>query len=229
MRGIDISNWQAGLIPSALDIDFCICKATGGTHFVDPSCDGFIQNCIQHSIPWGFYHFANDGIYSDPSDEARFFISNCDNYFCHGIPILDWEVDVDVNWVNRFVNIVHSETGIWPWIYANPWRFNQGSVESNCMRWVASYPDWYRPPLRMELPDPPETDGLVGAWQFASDGQVDGYDGNLDVDVFYGDLTAWCKYGGIAIKPKPQPEPQPEPQRHIMEDDDYKITIERKK
>lgn len=223
MRGIDVSNWQEGLVPSSLPIDFCIAKATGGTHFVDPCCDGFVQDCIASGIPFGFYHFANDGAYSEAYDEALFFIENCKGYFGKGIPVLDWEVDVDIEWVNTFVNIVHSETGIWPWIYANPWRFNQGGVEANCMRWVASYPDWYKPSLRCDLPEPPEADGLVGAWQFASDGQVDGYDGNLDVNVFYGDVEAWNKYAGVSA-----PAPEPTPDVHVMEDGEYKVTIERR-
>ena len=45
MQGIDISNWQEGLNVHALDIDFCICKATEGVNFVDTTCDGFIQQC----------------------------------------------------------------------------------------------------------------------------------------------------------------------------------------
>ena len=227
MRGIDISNWQAGVTPSALDIDFCICKATGGTHFVDAYCDGFIQDCIKHDIPWGFYHFANDGVYSDAADEAKFFIDNCYNYFGHGIPVLDWEVnDVDVNWVNRFVNIVHSETGIWCWIYANPWRFNQGGVEPNCMRWIAAYPDVYKPSIDYDPGEPPETDGLVGCWQFASDGQVPGGNGqNFDVNVFYGDKIAWNKYAGVTEHNNPEPKPS---NSHVLEDSEYKVTIERK-
>lgn len=224
MRGIDISNWQAGIIPSNLSIDFCICKATGGTHYIDPYCDGFIQDCIKHNIPWGFYHFGNDGVYDDAPDEAYFFMKNCENYFGHGIPILDWECDsISVNWVNTFVNIIHSETGIWPWIYANPWRFNQGGVESNCMRWVAAYPNIYKPSIDYDPGEPPETDGLVGCWQFASDGQVPGYNGDLDINIFYGDLTAWNKYAGVTNTQEPV-----KPTQHILEDSEYKVTIERK-
>lgn len=221
LRGIDVSNWQEGLVPSKLEIDFCICKATGGSHFVDKCCDGFIQDCVKHGIPFGFYHFANDGVYAEPETEARFFIDNCENYFGRGIPVLDWEVDVDVNWVNRFVKYVHDETGVWPWIYANPWRFNQGGVEPNCMRWIASYPNVLRPSIDYDPGEPPETDGLVGCWQFASDGQVPGYWGDLDVNVFYGDEIAWNKYVGKTIT-------KPEPEKHVLEDDSYRITVERK-
>ena len=224
LHGIDISNWQAGIIPSSLSIDFCISKATGGTHYIDPYCDGFIQDCIKHNIPWGFYHFGNDGVYDDAADEAFFFMKHCKNYFGYGIPILDCECDsINVDWVNTFVNIIHSETGIWPWIYANPWRFNQGGVEPNCMRWIAAYPNIYKPSIDYDPGEPPETDGLVGCWQFASDGQVPGYNGDLDVNIFYGDLNAWNKYAGVTNSQEPL-----KPIVHILEDSNYKITIERK-
>ena len=78
MRGIDVSNWQAGLVPSELGIDFCIAKATEGTNFVDSYCDGFVQNCIEHDILWGFYHFARE---NEPEEEAEFFVENCTGYF----------------------------------------------------------------------------------------------------------------------------------------------------
>ena len=218
MRGIDISSWQAGInLPACMDdFDFCIIKATGGTAYVNPYCDTWVQECIKAGKPWGFYHFGNDNGYNSASDEARFFIENCWNYFGHGIPILDWEVnDINAEWVNTFVNIVHSETGIWCWVYGNPWRFNQGGVEPNCGRWIASYPDMYRPSIYAELPECPSCDGLVCAWQFASDSWLPHYGGNLDASVFFGNEEAWAKYAGYWIDIKPEPEPQPEPDFNI--------------
>ena len=224
MRGIDISNWKEGLVPSMLDIEFCICKATEGIDFVDWCCDGFIQNCIDNEIPFGFYHFAGN---DDPETEATFFMSVTQNYWGHGIPILDWETTQNVDWVNKFVRKIHYEKGIWPWIYGNPWRFNQGGVEENCMRWIAAYPNVIHPTLDYDPGEPPETDGLVGCWQFASDGVVPGYEGDLDIDVFYGDLNAWNAYCGKQPSTVNPPETQINTQ--VLENDDYKITVERKK
>lgn len=211
LRGIDISSWQGDgnidmnvILPQC---DFMISKATGGTHYVNPYCDGFIEKAKENGKPWGFYHYGNeDGIYCQAFDEAMYFIQNCYNYFGHGIPILDWERDsIDASWVNTFVNIVHSETGIWPWIYGNAWRFTP-EVEQNCGRWVASYPSsLLYPNLRVELPEPPEVDGLMCAWQFASDGRIAGYDGNLDFSIFYGDEDAWGRYAGYVLAEPSEP------------------------
>ena len=112
MRGIDISNWQVGLDISKLDIDFCIAKATEGIGYVDPSCDNFIQQCIEKNILWGFYHFARE---NNPEDEAEFFYENCKGYINHGIPVLDYETEnySNVEWCERFINHFHELSGIW--------------------------------------------------------------------------------------------------------------------
>lgn len=233
LSGIDISNHQGDngielekVLPY---VDFCIVKATGGTHFVDEYCDGFIRQCIQQGKLWGFYHFANDGVYSSAEEEAQFFYDNCKNYFGNGIPILDWEVDVGVGWVNHFVNKIHALTGVWCWIYGNPWRFTQGDVEENCARWVAAYPGWIIcPEPGFDPGEPPDCPGLVAAWQYASDGFIPAYSGNLDMNVYYGDCDSWHKYSVGDNTDFPDPEPPDETDVHVMEDDFYRVTIERK-
>lgn len=223
LRGIDISNWQAGLDGEAVfpNVDFVICKATEGVSFVDAYCDGWIQKCRSMGKPWGFYHFAGS---NQPVDEAVHFINNTSNYFGNGIPVLDWEGDQSVAWVNKFVRKVHEQTGIWPWIYANPWRFNQGGVEPNCGRWIASYPDVIRPGLDYDPGEPPETEGLVCCWQYASDGDVPGYAGNLDVNHFFGDGASWNAYAGVPSSVQPEATTD----QSVLENGKYRVTIEQK-
>lgn len=223
LRGIDISNWQSGLDVSSLQgVDFVICKATEGTGFVDSYCDGWVQQCRSLGKPWGFYHFAG---YATAVTEATFFINNTSNYFGEGIPVLDWEGDQTVSWVNEFVEVVHDQTGVWPWIYANPWRFNQGGVNENCMRWVASYPDVAHPSFEQaESWDCPETQGLVGCWQFCSDGRVAGYTGMLDCNLFYGSVGAWEAYAHVPNSVQPD---KPSGQS-VLENDEYRVVVERK-
>ena len=226
MNGIDISNWQGGLDPDSVfpNVDFVLCKATEGTGFVDSYCAGWVQWCITHGKPWGFYHFAGD---AGATEEADFFIENCSNYFGGGIPVLDWETNQSVEWVNEFVARIIDRTGITPWIYANPWRFNQGGVDSRCGRWVAAYPDVVNPPVSYDPGEPPYTDGLICCWQFASDGQVPGYVGNLDVDVFYGDENAWRAYAGASSLEQPF-EPEKPTNQSVLENEKFRVTIEEK-
>lgn len=226
---IDISNHQgrAGLTdlsPLLPQVDAVIVKATQGTNFVDGYCDRYIQQLIAVGKPWGFYHFAGNG---SPAQEAHWFYKNCSNYFGHGIPILDWEGEQSVDWVNQFVNQIYGDTAIWPWIYGNPWRFNQGGVEPNCMRWLAAYPNIQHPTFtQAETWEPPSTNGVVGAWQFCSDGRLNGWNGNLDCNLFYGDETAWDKYAGVAHKPE-SPEQPSEPEWKVTESSEGKIILEK--
>lgn len=226
---IDISNHQgrAGLTdlsPLLPQVGGVIVKATEGDAFVDKYCDRYVQQLIKANKPWGFYHFAKGG---SPAQEAYWFYKNCSNYFGHGIPILDWEGEQSVDWVNQFVNQIYGDTAIWPWVYGNPWRFNQGGVEPNCMRWIAAYPSIAHPTFdQAETWKPPSADGVVGAWQFCSDGRLSGWGGDLDCDLFYGDESAWLKYAGVAQKPVEPVVPE-SPEWKVTESSEGKIVLEK--
>lgn len=206
LKVLDISNWQKGIDVNVLSgVDAIICKATEDIDYVDPYCDGFYQAAKNRGLLRGFYHFAGN---SDPIAEADFFIAHTENYFNDGIAVLDWEGNQSVEWVNKFVNRVHDRMGVWPVIYANPWRFNQGGVEANCGRWVASYPEVTSPTFEQASNwDYPSVDGTVVGWQFCSDGHVSGYAGNLDCSVFYIDANGWTAYANASEVPSYIPEP----------------------
>lgn len=214
--------------PALTGADAVVVKATEGINFVDPYCDSVVQQAIANGMPWGFYHFAGDGA---AIEEATHFIRNTIDYFGHGIPVLDWEGAQSVEWINEFVSEVYSSTHVWPWIYANPWRFNQGGVNQNCARWVASYPDVASPTWSQAQDwECPAADGNVVAWQFCSDGAVNGIAGNVDLDLFYGDKEQWMAYARGDNRPdnsgndaRPNPDDVA-----TLENDMYKVTIERK-
>lgn len=206
LKGIDISNWQAGINLSAVapNVDFVIVKATEGIGFVDKQCDKFFQEAKRLGKKLGFYHFART---NNAVAEADFFYRNTKNYFGQAIPILDWEVDDSVVWVNEFVNRIHELSGVWCWVYANPWRFNQGTVELNCGRWIAGYP-YAITDIAYGIKNPLPTfykpkNGIVCAWQFTSSCRLSGYNGTLDANVFYGDAAAWDAYCGAASSTQP--------------------------
>ena len=196
MRGIDVSNWQEGLIPSELEIDFCIAKATEGLGYVDPYCDTFIQNCIDNNILWGFYHFARK---NNPEDEAQFFYDNCKNYFTHGIPVLDYETSNydNVEWCERFIEKLHELSGIWCLLYISAYRcaeYVESWIPEKCGLWVAGYPysmtDW----TDNAMPYDTYPFSVVAIWQFTSSLDLPNYWGMLDGDIAYMDKEAWIKY-----------------------------------
>lgn len=210
MNFVDISNWQGNnnlkISEIANEIDAVICKATEGTYYVDPYCDDFIEQAKAHGKLWGFYHFAAQG---NPIHEADFFIDNCRNYFGNGIPCLDWESGQSVDWVNKFVRRVHDVTGVWCWIYSWPRSFANGDVEQNCGRWVCEWPsELLYPDFSVDTGVVPECQGLMCAWQFASDGRIGEYYANLDLNRFFGDEIAWKSYAkGSPVEEEPPDEP----------------------
>ena len=203
MRGIDISNWQKGLIPSSLDIDFCICKATEGLGYTDPSCDVFVQNCIDNNILWGFYHFARE---NNPEEEAQYFYDNCRNYFKHGIPILDYETDNYNNreWCERFIQKVYELSGVWCIIYISAYRcmqYNGSWIPEKCGLWVAGYP-WENPNWTdEEMPYGIYPWEFCAMWQFTSSLIIPGFWEKLDGDIAYMDENAWLKYANSTGTP----------------------------
>lgn len=234
LRFIDISG-NNSLSPSDVksSIDAVMIKATEGTTHVSSACDPDVQDARRSGIPWGFYHYARD---NGAIAEADFFYRNCRNYFGEGIPCLDWEEGQSASWVNEFVRRIHELSGVWPWIYASKAMFNSHTgVEPNCGRWVAQWPGSSADTFSEaeSKPKPKLNEGLVCAWQFTNKGKLEGYLGNLDLDLFYGDEEAWGKYanpdastgdaGGCDDSPDGDV-----PAASVLENDEYKVTIERR-
>ena len=196
MRGIDISNWQDGIDISSLDIDFCICKATEGLGYVDYTCDGFIQDCKENKLLWGFYHFARE---NEPEEEAEFFYDNCKNYFNHGIPVLDYETENFDNceWCERFIQRLYELSGVWCLLYISAsrcWQYEDSWIPEKCGLWVAGYPYVMTTWTDDEMPYNVYPFNIVAIWQFTSSLIIPGFWEKLDGDIAYMDKEAWMKY-----------------------------------
>ena len=216
MNGIDISNWQAGINLSNIAFDFLIARATEGIGCVDKYCDGYIQQAIKLGKPFGFYHFARPT--NDPIREAEFFYNSCRGYFGKGIPILDWESGntSSVTWAKRWLDRVYQLSGVKPVIYmsesvvnANNWS---AVAAADYGLWVAKYRD-NNPDYNYNMANAGSRPHVKWwkfycMWQWTSSGRLNGYNGNLDCDVFYGDRSTWDAYVGKSTSAtKPQPKP----------------------
>ena len=199
MNGIDISNYQATLDLAKVPCDFVIVKATQGTSYVNPSCDKHVQQALKLNKPFGVYHYIS-GV--GATAEADYFIDNCKNYIGHGILCLDWESNQNNEWGNEsylesVVDRIKTRTGINPIIYVQASRYQQVKAvadRQNCGLWIAQY-------ANNNTTGYQTTPWNEGAYtcairQYASNGHLNGYDGALDLDKFYGDLNAWNKYAG---------------------------------
>lgn len=207
MNGIDISRWQKDIQLSRVPCDFVIVKATQGTGYVSPTYKQQITSAEALGKYLGVYHYASSG---GATAEAEHFLQTVADYIGKAILVLDWEGEQNANFNNPsyaldFLNYVKKRTGITPFIYMS---------KSVCRqyKWDASFPLWcaqYRNQQSSGYQAQPWTDAKgFGAWQspkifqYSSKGQLDGYSGNLDLDLAYMDGSEWLSYaqGKVIVK-----------------------------
>lgn len=197
--------------------DFVICKSTEGLKFVDKFCDKFMVIAQGAGKQVGFYHFARPE-WNSAKAEADFFLRQTKGYFGKGIPVLDWESSgkSNVKWAKEWLDYIYDKTGVKPVIYMSESvvnAFNWKAVaDTGYGLWVARYRD-YNIDRNYDM----STCGkkpvvkwwsFYMMWQWTSVGRLDGYSGNLDCDVFYGDGNAWDAYvrcaqittGGVEVE-----------------------------
>jgi len=217
MNFIDIASYQSGINLDTVfeqnPLDGLIIKATEGTYYVNTYCDPWVQYCRQHNRPWGFYHFLSG---HDPVAEARYFVMHCKNYFHDGLPCADYEGAIvsayGTYYLRKWLEAVYAETGVKPLVYCNLATI-QGDVNGFKSIADAGYPLWLAQwigNITNFTEHPPQSGSYapfskITVHQYSDKGRLNGYNGNLDLDIFYGDLDDWDRMVG-----KKEPEPAPE-------------------
>lgn len=201
LKGIDISSWQSNLNISNIadEIDFCIVKATEGIGYTDPSCESFVQGCIENGLLWGFYHFARE---NDPCAEAEYFYNECRGYIGHGVPVLDYETEnIDnADWCENFCQAFFELSGVWPVIYISASRIPEYSdswLPEKCGLWIAGYPYAAKVYTYDVMPYDIGAWNFCALWQFTSSLRLWGYGADLDGNFAYMDADAWQKYADV--------------------------------
>lgn len=212
MNGIDISHWQNGIDLSKIKCDFVIAKATEGTTITDKSLDTFLKQAQKLGKCLGFYHFARPES-NDAIKEAQYFYKATKNYYGKGIPVLDWESKGKANiaWAKKWLDEIYRLTGVKPLIYMSTSVVNSydwsNIAKAGYGLWVAQYRDNTidRNYDMTNAGSKPKVKywPTYAMWQWTSKGRLDGYSGDLDCDIFYGNKTAWNKYAGITNTSKP--------------------------
>ena len=227
LNGIDISSWQTGINLHQVPCDFVIIKATGGVGYVNPDCDRAFQQALKAGKKLGVYHYAREkGCKGSALDEADFFVQNTAGYIGKAILVLDWEEEngLGAGWAKTWLDRVWQRTGVKPLIYMSKSvcrEYDWSSVAS------AGYDLWcaqYAGNNETGYQSGPWTDAKgIGAfpymalYQYTASGRLDGWNGRLDLNVFYGDETAWDKYAG-AGSAGAEEEKEPEKGNVILAD-----------
>lgn len=205
LNGIDISSWQASISISDVPGDFVIVKGTEGTSYTSPNMEDQADQTLACGKLLGLYHFARTG---DAYSEADYFVDHAASLYSDAALFLDYESDALNNgtgWAYNFLRRVQERTGKIPGVYMSKsvCRSQDWSsvAEAGYPLWVAQYAN----NNRMGYTDSPWADSNgYGAWegpaifQYTSSGQLNGYSGNLDLNLFYGDEDTWNQlfYGG---------------------------------
>lgn len=205
MNGIDVSNWQRGINVSQMqDVEFVIAKATEGTTYVNPDCDRVYRDARGSGKKTGVYHFARQG---DAIAQAKYFVDHISGYIGQSVLVLDYEssaVDQGVGWAKDWLDAVYNMTGVKPVIYMSNsvvHRYDWTEVAKNYSLWNAGYYAGYNtiygfvdnPPLHYNLGAFSDNTAL---YQYTSSGRLNGWSGNLDLNIFYGDVTDWDALAG---------------------------------
>ena len=217
LNGIDVASYQSDTVTCTVqDYDFAVVKLTQGTGYRNPKSAAQLT-CAQHrGKKIGAYHYAAGG---DPVAEADFFIAALGGWRGQALLALDFEMGGNKvyysatagDWIRTFVNRVHAATGVWPAIYLPESGVDKvpADVRANCAIWPAAYATMNPTGWQSQ----PWHGGKFGEAmrQYTSDGVLAGYDGRLDLDIFYGDAAAWDAYarggtsGTATVIPAPKP------------------------
>lgn len=224
LNGIDISKYQAGIDLKAVPSDFVIIGTSDGS-YINPVADQQVQAAKAAGKLVGVYHYFRN----DPITEARFWAQHTKGYQDgRTVFFIDAETDHPnlPTVTKQFGDEFHRITGIKPVVYTY-WRLLQGHnwqalVDADYGLWGAWYP-LLNQPAGYTIPakdNPPYWGGKMMAWQYTSAGRLPGWNGDLDLNVFYGDKAAWLRYAAKngkvttppkapAVKPTPAPAPKP--------------------
>ena len=227
LNGIDIASYQGALDLSKISADFVFIKATEGSSYVNPTFRKHANQALALGKRFGLYHFVDSRV--SPEAQADFFLSQVGDYIGKAALMLDWENN-DVTGVNnlakgpafakRFLDRIYQRTGVRPMIYMSRsvvHTYDWSSVaQSGYQLWCAQYLYKYydttngingfvQNPDRGSYGSHGKND--FGAWgsqpsmyQYTSTGKLDGWNGFLDFNVFYGTGSDWDKLTGSVGK-----------------------------
>lgn len=209
----DISDNQGDINNTLVPGDAVFIKATEGVGYTDPDCDANYQQAKGAGKLLGVYHFARpDG--NAAVDEAKWFVSQIQGYIGEAILALDFETNpMTVEWAKEWLDEVYNLTQVRPIIYMTTSTANLmdwSSVWANYGLWVASWginapQNGYTPSTNVNV----NGNWNTAAWQYTSKGRLSNWSGYLDLNVFFGDASAWHKYAERYVAPAPTPEPTP--------------------
>lgn len=217
IRGIDVSSNQPADICSLVDYDFAIVKATGNPpgyawNYKNPYMEQQVDDALGKTGCAGLYHFTFGRA---AKEEADFFCDTVADYVGRVMLVIDYEgqaIDNGREWLRTFAQRIKYRTGVNPVVYASSSVIRDQDLESlaeeeDLSLWSANYWRGYDTVYGYDTSGMKQDIPSSALWQFTSQGVLDGYDGYLDLDLFYGDYDTWQKYCAPSQTPAEPEEP----------------------
>lgn len=218
-RGPDISAWQGNIDIKALasQVDFFIFRGYAGMK-KDSKVDRNVNLAIESGRPYGLYIYSYALNTAQAREEAQRLITLANSYSIKpAFLCIDME-DADhykerngmpSNQTLKDICTVEGEAfeqaGYYAMVYASTSWFN-GKLAglTRFDKWVAHWPTSGGKQKGMATSPDGENASRCGIWQFTSEGKLNGYGGNLDMNYAYKDFVL-NKNGNT--NPVPNPEP----------------------
>lgn len=206
LNGFDVASYQAGMNVGEVAGDFVLVKATEGINYTNPEFNGHVKQTLSAGKKLGVYHFIRND--SDIKQQADYFLTVVKPYIGKAMLVLDFESttgstiqnQAGVGLAKQWLDYVYQKTGVRPVLYTGISCENSldwsSVVKANYGLWIAQYNNYNV----VNGYQPRDLYGSLKHWktavmfQYTSTGQLPGWNGALDFDVFYGDKTAWDKY-----------------------------------
>ena len=198
LKGIDVSRYQSDINLAAVPGDFVIIKATDGVSYgYTKVFEDLYDDAKKAGKLLGAYHYARG---KDYKAEADYFLSVVGDRVGECILCLDWEKDYnplfntgkDKEWIKGWCDYVYSKTNVKPLIYLSKSFLKLVDGVGDYGLWVAQYANNNTTGYQ----DTPWNEGAYtcAIRQYSSHGRLSGYNGNLDLNKFYGEVDTWKKY-----------------------------------
>lgn len=213
---IDVSFWQSDIDWTKVknEVDGVIIRAGYGQNNIDKKFVKNISECNRLGIPCGVYWFSYAFTEEMAKKEAEFCLAAIKPYKVELPVCFDFEYDsVDfakeqgvtvtealaTSLVHAFCGVVE-KAGYYAMNYTNRDFLNRYFDDSTLEYdlWLAQWPG------KPDLNNPPNGAGI---WQYSSSGNVNGINGNVDMNAAYKDYKAIIAKAGLNGLPKVEAEP----------------------
>ncbi len=202
LRGIDVSKWQGDIDWEAVSksgIDYVMIRSSFGCEDTDICLEQNVAGCEEYGIDYGFYHYTYAKTVAEAKKEAKFFLSRIKNYDPKYPVVLDIEEEfykkMSRKKVTDIIDAFMTElenAGYYATIYSYSKFFGDNVDMSRVKKydiWVASWGD--KDKLNNSY------NGHYGMWQYSSTGEINGIDGEVDLNYAYKDYAEIIRKNGL--------------------------------